>query len=200
MQEETDYRMHTKTEHPKEHFNRLYLDVSKSIASAAAEIAELQIDHEEGKKEVGGMLDKLREIQRRFDGELDLLQQHAEWDKFTLAFFGETNAGKSTIIESLRILFKEESRQQLLEQNANELAKYEQALEGHVKFVGEALKTAYETHAAELMAIQASTASITNILRNEFLARTRRKLLVTALASFGAGALMVALSTLLMGR
>lgn len=191
--------MHSHPAHPKEQFNRLYLDVSESVASATAEIAELRIDHEEGKKEVGGMLDKLREIQLRFDGELDLLQQHAEWDKFTLAFFGETNAGKSTIIESLRILFKEESRQQLLEQNASHLAKYEEALAGHVQRVREALKTAYEVHAAELIAIQEGTNSLTKILRDESSARTRRKLRVTALASFVAGTLMVALPILLMG-
>ena len=146
------------------------------------------------------MLEKLSEIQRRFDGELDLLQRHAEWDKFTLAFFGETNAGKSTIIESLRILFKEEYRQQLLDQNANDLAKYEQALAGHVQHVREALNTAYKTHAEEIMAIQASTVLLTKILRDESLARSRRKLLVTALASFIAGAIMVTLLTFLAGR
>ena len=192
--------MQTHSAHPKEQFNSLYLDVSKSVASATAEIAELKIDHAEGKKEVGVMLEKLREIQHRFDGELDLLQRHAEWDKFTLAFFGETGAGKSTIIESLRILFKEESRQQLLDQNANDLAKYEQALAGHVQHVREALDTAYKAHAEEIMTIQASTALLTKILRDESLARSRRKLLVTALASFIAGAIMVTLLTFLAGR
>lgn len=191
--------MQPQVEYPKEHFSRLYLDVSKSVASATAEIAELRIDHEEGKKEVGGMLEKLREIQLRFDGELDLLQKHAEWDKFTLAFFGETNAGKSTIIESLRILFKEESREQLLEQNASDLTKYEQVLADHVQRVREALTTAYEAHAAELMTIHEGTTLLTKILRDESSIRTRRKLLVTALASFGAGALMVALPTLMLG-
>ena len=29
------------------------------------------------------------------------------WDKLMIAFFGETNAGKSTIIETFRILFKQ---------------------------------------------------------------------------------------------
>ena len=31
--------------------------------------------------------------------------EEAVWDKLTIAFFGETNAGKSTIIETLRILY-----------------------------------------------------------------------------------------------
>ncbi|MEG2568796.1 MAG: dynamin family protein, partial [Acinetobacter sp.] len=35
---------------------------------------------------------------------------NAEWETFTIAFYGETNAGKSTVIEALRILLKEESK------------------------------------------------------------------------------------------
>jgi hypothetical protein len=50
------------------------------------------------------------------------------------------------------------------------------------------------------MTIQASTALLTKILRDESLARSRRKLLVTALASFITGAIMVALPAFLVGR
>ena len=32
--------------------------------------------------------------------------EHIRWDRLVIAFFGETNAGKSTIIETLRILFE----------------------------------------------------------------------------------------------
>lgn len=35
------------------------------------------------------------------------LKANAEWDTFTVAVYGETNAGKSTIIETLRILLNE---------------------------------------------------------------------------------------------
>ena len=34
------------------------------------------------------------------------------WDNLVIAFFGETNAGKSTIIETFRILFEDETRKQ----------------------------------------------------------------------------------------
>lgn len=37
-----------------------------------------------------------------------------KWDKLTIGFFGETNAGKSTLIESLRILLLEPSREAML--------------------------------------------------------------------------------------
>ena len=41
---------------------------------------------------------------------IEELKKSQEWDKFTVAFYGETNAGKSTIIEALRIYFQEETK------------------------------------------------------------------------------------------
>ncbi|NIE66709.1 hypothetical protein [Burkholderia sp. Ax-1719] len=41
---------------------------------------------------------------------IETLQRYARWDKFTIAFYGETNAGKSTIIETLRILLQERTK------------------------------------------------------------------------------------------
>lgn len=38
------------------------------------------------------------------------LEQNTQWDSFSIAFYGETNAGKSTLIEALRIYFKEPSK------------------------------------------------------------------------------------------
>lgn len=39
------------------------------------------------------------------------------WDHLVIAFFGETNAGKSTIIETFRILFDEQTRKDALAKN-----------------------------------------------------------------------------------
>ena len=44
------------------------------------------------------------------DKSIQELKENQEWDTFTIAFYGETNAGKSTIIESLRIHFQEETK------------------------------------------------------------------------------------------
>jgi len=151
--------------------NRLYSDVSDSIASAMADILELNVEHKDGKREVGNMTEKLRAIQDRFDGELDQLKTHAEWDIFTMAFFGETNAGKSTIIESLRILFKEESRQALLEQNAHDLVKYEKALAEHIDQLRGGLNAVYEEYAAQITDIRQSMRRLSEILKEEAKAR-----------------------------
>jgi len=38
------------------------------------------------------------------------LEKHVNWDRFVIAFYGETNAGKSTIIETLRIILHERGK------------------------------------------------------------------------------------------
>ena len=45
------------------------------------------------------------------------IKDGAVWDNLVIAFFGETNAGKSTIIETFRILFGEEERTSNLKKN-----------------------------------------------------------------------------------
>nr|WP_240657094.1 GTPase [Helicobacter pylori] len=42
--------------------------------------------------------------------ELESLKNNEEWENFTIAFYGETGAGKSTLIECLRMFFKERSK------------------------------------------------------------------------------------------
>lgn len=38
------------------------------------------------------------------------MKNNEEWENFTIAFYGETGAGKSTLIECLRMFFKEQSK------------------------------------------------------------------------------------------
>lgn len=183
---------------PSQDFNRLYEDVSSSIASTVAEMKELQIDHQEGKQELTNITNRLAIIQQRFNGELQLLQKHAEWDKFTMAFFGETNAGKSTIIESLRILFKEESRQQLLQQNAHDLRTFEQDMADHLQRVRDGVLAVYTEYTAEIAAIKRSASALAQVVRDESAARIKRKLWQFALGGMCAGALLAATITLLL--
>lgn len=46
------------------------------------------------------------------DHQIQQLNKNAEWDVLTIAFYGETNAGKSTIIEALRILLGEPTKRE----------------------------------------------------------------------------------------
>ena len=52
----------------------------------------------------------LQEHRLNLQAQLEALETNAEWGTFTVAFYGETGAGKSTIIETLRILLKEASK------------------------------------------------------------------------------------------
>lgn len=65
-------------------------------------------------EKVGDIVNILRDsllVQRQVvNKEICLHERESEWDRFTIAFFGETNAGKSTLIESLRIIGNEEQK------------------------------------------------------------------------------------------
>ena len=52
----------------------------------------------------------LSEIEKNIKTEYENLKKNAEWNNFTIVFYGETNAGKSTIIETLRILLNEKTK------------------------------------------------------------------------------------------
>ncbi len=55
-------------------------------------------------------LKKFKKLESESLKELESLKNNEEWEKFTIAFYGETGAGKSTLIECLRLFFKEPSK------------------------------------------------------------------------------------------
>jgi hypothetical protein len=61
----------------------------------------------------------------KIDPSIKELKENQEWDIFTIAFYGETNAGKSTIIESLRIYFQEKTKLETQNKFHEILNKYE---------------------------------------------------------------------------
>lgn len=176
-------------------FQGLYRDVAASLAATVADLQSLTVDHDEGRREIGAILDKLRSRQQAFDDELALLDGNAEWDKFTVAFFGETNAGKSTLIESLRILFEEESRAQLLAQNANDVERHRARLVEQVALARNGLREAFATQARELQALRQDAARLAAIVQQESAERIQRRLKRFALTSLAAGVLLGAALT-----
>ncbi len=55
-------------------------------------------------------LEEFKKLESEGLKELESLKNNEEWEKFTIAFYGETGAGKSTLIECLRMFFKEQSK------------------------------------------------------------------------------------------
>lgn len=64
-------------------------------------------------------LDSLTSAINEVDEQENYLKQNLVQDHLVIAFFGETNAGKSTIIDTFRIIFDEETRRKAIEK-ANE--------------------------------------------------------------------------------
>lgn len=105
----------------KEKIEQHYSEVKEVISQALQDSFAEEYNNEEENAFAQSIKNKLAEINDAFKKEIEDLEQSSEWDKFCISFFGETNAGKSTIIESLRIIYNEESRLQKLMENQKTL-------------------------------------------------------------------------------
>ncbi|WP_082060713.1 GTPase [Pseudomonas abietaniphila] len=85
---------------------RVYTKLLELVGNTISAVAEDTYDDK-----LGGMQNTakqaLRVIEQQLRQSIEELRHNAEWNTFTLAFYGETNAGKSTLIECLRILLKQ---------------------------------------------------------------------------------------------
>lgn len=116
----------------------IYESLSSSILSITDKL-KIKTDDEKfevSKIEVLNLIDTFR--QEKLDKAIEDLKNSQEWEKFTVAFYGETNAGKSTIIESLRIYFQEEEKikQQIeFEKNVKEYDENKKTLESKIESI-----------------------------------------------------------------
>ena len=97
------------------HPEAIYDDLKLKISDLIAKI--VKNEHLLDNKLIVGKVNESKQIlsfqQKNVEKEMDELKNNAEWDYFTIAFFGETNAGKSTLIEVLRILFAENTKKEV---------------------------------------------------------------------------------------
>lgn len=90
---------------------KVYDRVLEKLDLLDNKISQIDIDQkfkntqQEAQKSIAQIKEKTKEAVQE-------LQTNEEWDTFTIAFYGETNAGKSTIIEGLRIFFEEETKKE----------------------------------------------------------------------------------------
>ena len=94
----------------KEEIKAKYDEVGNVLQKSLTEAKDIRLLGEEEQGELSNIISQLEVINSNFKIEIEKLQSSSEWDKFCIAFFGETNAGKSTIIDSLRIIYNEEKR------------------------------------------------------------------------------------------
>ncbi|GAA7116543.1 hypothetical protein HpCHN46_09300 [Helicobacter pylori] len=85
----------------------IYFDVEKSIKDLQ-KIFKNTDGIDEGLRAFNQeALEKFKNLESESLKELESLKNNGEWEKFTIAFYGETGAVKSTLIECLRLFFKE---------------------------------------------------------------------------------------------
>ncbi len=89
---------------------KIYFNVEKSIKDLQKIFENTDGGDERLKKFNQEALEFFKNLESESLKELESLKNNEEWEKFTIAFYGETGAGKSTLIECLRLFFKEPSK------------------------------------------------------------------------------------------
>ncbi len=88
----------------------IYLGVEKSIKDLQSIFKNTDDKDEKLKRFNQEALEVFQKLESESLKELESLKNNEEWENFTIAFYGETGAGKSTLIECLRMFFKEQSK------------------------------------------------------------------------------------------
>ncbi len=88
----------------------VYLGVKKSIEDLQNIFKNTDNENEKLKRFNQEALEVFQKLELKSLKELESLKNNEEWENFTIAFYGETGAGKSTLIECLRMFFKEQSK------------------------------------------------------------------------------------------
>lgn len=95
----------------REEVSKKYKHLISSLNSIYSKLNKINFTEKELVDVKKKFLSQLKKIITEIDKEATYRINNTCWDSLTIGFFGETNAGKSTIIESLRILLNEESRE-----------------------------------------------------------------------------------------
>ncbi|MFT2747012.1 GTPase [Helicobacter pylori] len=85
----------------------IYIDVEKSIKDLQKIFENTDGADERLRAFNQEALEEFKKLESEGLKELESLKDNEEWENFTIAFYGETGAGKSTLIECLRLFFKE---------------------------------------------------------------------------------------------
>ncbi|MFP6294442.1 AAA family ATPase [Helicobacter pylori] len=84
----------------------IYLGVEKSIKDLQSIFKNADDKDEKLKRFNQEALEVFQKLEFKSLKELESLKNNEEWENFTIAFYGETGAGKSTLIECLRMFLK----------------------------------------------------------------------------------------------
>lgn len=88
----------------------IYSGVEKSIKELQSIFKNTDDKDEKLKQSNQEALKVFQQLEFKSLKELESLKNNEEWENFTIALYGETGAGKSTLIECLRMFLKERSK------------------------------------------------------------------------------------------
>lgn len=150
-----------------EDVEKKYRDVQMVLENALEKTNAVDIAGQDENEELQNIRQTLESLNDEFVAEIEKLRTSSEWDKFCIAFFGETNAGKSTIIETLRIIYDEETRRaEAMAQNQEYLSRLGEhcvdykALISSLENVNDSLKKKYKKNNNWIFFILAGVAGL----------------------------------------
>lgn len=94
-----------------EQSNQIYELIQENIQSVIQRLSEQQLNTRLA-EDVSSAIESLNQLNDKLQIELEKLKLSSEWKRFTIAFYGETNAGKSTLIEALRLQLGEKTKKE----------------------------------------------------------------------------------------
>lgn len=94
---------------PKAVYDSVIALIESAIKTISSEKNNALSD-ESVKQEIDGAVGLLHSYKSEIVKTINELREFSEWDVFTISMFGETNAGKSTIVDTLRITLSEEGK------------------------------------------------------------------------------------------
>ena len=89
---------------------KIYNFILTKVKELRENILRVQLSDDEAKEKQKEIKNRLDIIVNELEKKIKELENNSEWDRFTVAFYGETNAGKSTLIETLRIMLNEKEK------------------------------------------------------------------------------------------
>lgn len=84
-------------------------DIQKKLNEVSPSLSQSKLAEEILEKLLSSRM-AILDLQNNINKRYKKLRKNIEWNTFTIAFYGETNAGKSTIIEILRIMLNEPTK------------------------------------------------------------------------------------------
>ena len=88
----------------------IYNFILTKVKKLREHVLKMQLSDKEAKERQEEIKKRLDSIVNELEKKIKELKNNSEWDRFTVAFYGETNAGKSTLIETIRIMLNEKEK------------------------------------------------------------------------------------------